>query len=151
MANDNARCLECEVRYASLPRERAPLREGVLPKVNTNRLPWGDYFGEVSGNRARTAPAVDQSHPRSKMRSEKCGDIARAARKNSAAPFVVYSVGTFAASSCIGHVPLVCVIAAGNATQAITRGRGGRLKFALSEFWRARMAARSRRQKLRGS
>jgi hypothetical protein len=106
----DARYLKREVRYTSLPRERAPMRQGVLPKVNTNRLPWGDYFGEVSGNRARTASAVDQSHPRSKMRSEKCGDIARAARKNGAAPFVFYSVGTFTAPSCIGHVPLVCVI-----------------------------------------
>ena len=103
----------------------------VLPKVNTNRLPWGDYFGEISGNRARTAPAVDQSHPRSKMRSEKCGDIARAARKNSAAPFVVYSVGTFAAPSCIGHVPLACVIRCRQRNTGYHPRKGRRLKFAI--------------------
>src|SRR5947207_15560453 len=101
----DARFLKCEVRDASLPRERAPLRQGVLAKVDANRLPWDDYLSEVSGNRSRTAPAVDQPHSRSKMRSEKCGDLARAARKNSTAPFVVYSVGTLAAPSCIGHVP----------------------------------------------
>ena len=137
MANDRRSLPRMRGSLCLVAARASALRQGVLPKVNTNRLPWGDYFGEVSGNRARTAPAVDQSHPRSKMRSEKCGDIARPARKNGAAPFVVYSVGTFAAPSGIGHVPLVCVIAAGNATQAITRGRGGRLKFALSEFWRA--------------
>src|SRR5215468_11675248 len=97
------------VRDASLLRERASVRQGVLAKVDTNRLPWGDHLGEVSGYRARTTPAVDQCHPRMKMRSEKCGDLAGAACKNSTAKLVVYPVGAFAAWSCIGHVSLAWV------------------------------------------
>jgi len=105
----DARCLKLEVRDASLLRERASLRQGVLAKVDTNRLPWGDHLGEVSGYRARTTPAVDQCHPRMKMRSEKCGDLTGAACKNSTAKLVVYPVGAFAAWSCIGHVSLAWV------------------------------------------
>src|SRR5262249_5659157 len=87
----------------------ASLRQGVLAKVDTNRLPWGDHLGEVSGYRARTTPAVDQCHPRMKMRSEKCGVLTGAACKNSPAKLVVYPVGAFAAWSCIGHVSLAWV------------------------------------------
>src|SRR4029077_13305446 len=83
--------------------------QGVLAEVVTNRSAWRHRLGEIDGDRAGTAPAVDKSHPPSQMRRGHHGHRAGAAGMHRAAPCLVYTVRPLGTRR-IGHVPLLRVL-----------------------------------------
>src|SRR5262249_3110818 len=79
-------------------------REGRYQPPALGRPSWrGQRLSSPDHTRSRSVSSPDEDA------SEKCGDLAGAACKNSTAKLVVYPVGAFAAWSCIGHVSLAWV------------------------------------------
>jgi len=84
----------------------APMRQSVLAKVNANCCAWRYFLGEVDGDRARPAPAVNESHSRAQMRREKRTNLTGAAGEYGAAKFVVYLIRALGTRPWIGHAHL---------------------------------------------
>ena len=84
------------------------MRQGFLADVDADRCAWRYRLGEVDGNRARTAPAVNESHSRSQIRREKRTHLAAAAGKYGAAPLVFYLIRPLGTRPRIGHAHLPC-------------------------------------------
>jgi hypothetical protein len=67
----------------------------VLAKVNAYCCTWRYFLGEVDGDRARPAPAVNELHSRAQMRREKRTNLTGAAGEYGAAEFVVYLIRAY--------------------------------------------------------
>jgi hypothetical protein len=68
-------------------------RQGVFSQVDADRFAWRHRLRKVDGDRAGTAPAVEESHPGSQMRREKSGHPSGAVGEDSTVPFGVYPYG----------------------------------------------------------
>jgi hypothetical protein len=55
------------------------MRQGLRAEVNADGFAWRHRLGEVDGDRAGPAPAVDEAHPGSQMPEEKRGPCPGAA------------------------------------------------------------------------
>ena len=79
------------------------MRQDVLSQVDAERLSWRDRLGEIDGDRARAAAAVEKSHACSQMRREERGDLSRAAREYGTVPFIVDPVWSLGPRRRLGH------------------------------------------------
>src|SRR5215831_151334 len=103
----DVRHLKRDVREPAGAGELAPMRQGLHAEVNTDGFAWRHRLGEVNGDRAGPAPAVDEAHPGSQMQEEKRGPCRGAAGKHGTAPGVVYLVRPLGTRLWIRHVPLL--------------------------------------------
>jgi hypothetical protein len=78
------------------------MRQGFLADVDADRCAWRYRLGEADGNRARTAPTVNESHSRSQVRREK-RTYPAAAGMYGAAPLVFYLIRALGARPLIRH------------------------------------------------
>jgi len=64
------------------------MRQCLLTEVNADGFAWCHRLGEVDGDGAGPAPAVEEAHPGAQILEEKRGPCPRAAGEHGAAPGV---------------------------------------------------------------